>query len=80
MKAQSGTNTGPLNRNKRSFTLIDKTLLVTKKEPQMNCGGLFSPAEIKESKLKVQAVKKLIQELPKPNRDTMKLLFSHLHR
>ncbi|XP_054451914.1 rho GTPase-activating protein 15-like [Anoplopoma fimbria] len=36
--------------------------------------------KIKESKLKVQAVKKLIQELPKPNQDTMKLLFSHLHR
>ncbi|XP_037345101.2 rho GTPase-activating protein 15 [Pungitius pungitius] len=36
--------------------------------------------KIKESKLKIQAVKKLIQELPKPNRDTMKLLFSHLHR
>ncbi|KAE8299086.1 Rho GTPase-activating protein 15 ArhGAP15 Rho-type GTPase-activating protein 15 [Larimichthys crocea] len=36
--------------------------------------------KIKESKHKVQAVKKLIQELPKPNRDTMKLLFSHLHR
>ncbi|XP_075968323.1 rho GTPase-activating protein 15 [Anarhichas minor] len=36
--------------------------------------------KIKESKLKVQAVKKLIQELPKPNKDTMKLLFSHLHR
>ncbi|KAM6955988.1 rho GTPase-activating protein 15 [Lycodopsis pacificus] len=36
--------------------------------------------KIKESKLKVQAVKKLIQELPKPNKDTMKLLFSHLLR
>uniref|UniRef100_UPI0037E761FD rho GTPase-activating protein 15 isoform X3 n=1 Tax=Semicossyphus pulcher TaxID=241346 RepID=UPI0037E761FD len=36
--------------------------------------------KIKESKHKVQAVKKLIQELPKPNKDTMKLLFSHLHR
>ncbi|XP_059198381.1 rho GTPase-activating protein 15 [Centropristis striata] len=34
----------------------------------------------KESKHKIQAVKKLIQELPKPNHDTMKLLFSHLHR
>ncbi|CAJ1078521.1 rho GTPase-activating protein 15 isoform X2 [Xyrichtys novacula] len=36
--------------------------------------------KIKESKQKVQAVKKLILELPKPNKDTMKLLFSHLHR
>ncbi|XP_068457623.1 rho GTPase-activating protein 15 [Clinocottus analis] len=36
--------------------------------------------KIKESKLKVQAVKKLIKEMPKPNQDTMKLLFSHLHR
>lgn len=36
--------------------------------------------KIKETKLKVQAVRKLIQELPRPNQDTMKLLFSHLHR
>ncbi|XP_026231786.1 rho GTPase-activating protein 15 [Anabas testudineus] len=36
--------------------------------------------KIKESKHKIQTVKKLIQELPKPNQDTMKLLFSHLHR
>ncbi|KAF3694306.1 Rho GTPase-activating protein 15 ArhGAP15 Rho-type GTPase-activating protein 15 [Channa argus] len=36
--------------------------------------------KIKESKQKMQAVKKLIQQLPKPNQDTMKLLFSHLHR
>lgn len=35
---------------------------------------------IKEGSQKVQAVKKLIQNLPKPNHDTMKLLFSHLHR
>ncbi|KAM6934675.1 rho GTPase-activating protein 15 [Xenentodon cancila] len=36
--------------------------------------------KIKESKLKLQTVKKLIQQLPPPNHDTMKLLFSHLHR
>ncbi|KAM9346791.1 rho GTPase-activating protein 15 [Symphorus nematophorus] len=36
--------------------------------------------KLKESKHKVQAVKKLIQELPRPNQDTMKLLFTHLHR
>ncbi|XP_074514134.1 rho GTPase-activating protein 15 isoform X1 [Sebastes fasciatus] len=36
--------------------------------------------KIKETKHKVQAVKKLVQELPKPNQDTMKVLFSHLHR
>ncbi|XP_044221322.1 rho GTPase-activating protein 15 isoform X2 [Thunnus albacares] len=36
--------------------------------------------KIKDQKQKVQAVKKLVQQLPKPNQDTMKLLFSHLHR
>ncbi|KAM4731307.1 rho GTPase-activating protein 15 [Anableps anableps] len=36
--------------------------------------------KIKEAKQKTQAVKKLIQQLPKPNHDTMKLLFSHLQR
>ncbi|KAK5889767.1 hypothetical protein CesoFtcFv8_013354 [Champsocephalus esox] len=36
--------------------------------------------KIKDSRQKVQAVKKLIQDLPRPNQDTMKLLFSHLHR
>ncbi|XP_059896422.1 rho GTPase-activating protein 15 isoform X1 [Gadus macrocephalus] len=34
----------------------------------------------KERRQKVQAVKKLIQQLPKPNLDTMKLLFGHLQR
>ncbi|XP_069010543.1 rho GTPase-activating protein 15 [Embiotoca jacksoni] len=36
--------------------------------------------KIKESEHKVQAVKKLMQQLPKANHDTMKLLFSHLLR
>ncbi|CAK6974021.1 rho GTPase-activating protein 15 isoform X2 [Scomber scombrus] len=36
--------------------------------------------KIKDQKQKVQAVKELIQKLPKPNHDTMKLLFSHLQR
>ncbi|KAM7380988.1 hypothetical protein PAMP_004250 [Pampus punctatissimus] len=36
--------------------------------------------KIKDQKLKIQDVKKLIQQLPKPNKETMKLLFSHLHR
>ncbi|XP_054908769.1 rho GTPase-activating protein 15 [Poeciliopsis prolifica] len=36
--------------------------------------------KIKETKQKTQAVKKLIQQLPKPNHDTMKLLFSHLQK
>ncbi|XP_053184210.1 rho GTPase-activating protein 15 isoform X2 [Scomber japonicus] len=36
--------------------------------------------KIKDQKQKVQAVKDLIQKLPKPNHDTMKLLFSHLQR
>uniref|UniRef100_A0A8C5B6P1 Rho GTPase-activating protein 15 n=1 Tax=Gadus morhua TaxID=8049 RepID=A0A8C5B6P1_GADMO len=34
----------------------------------------------KDRRQKVQAVKKLIQQLPKPNLDTMKLLFGHLQR
>ena len=37
-------------------------------------------AETKDPGQKVQAVKKLIQELPQPNLDTMKLLFAHLQR
>ncbi|XP_018518564.1 rho GTPase-activating protein 15 [Lates calcarifer] len=41
---------------------------------------LVEAVKIKETKHKIQAVKKLIQDLPKPNHDTMKLLFSHLHR
>ncbi|KAM4558616.1 rho GTPase-activating protein 15 [Odontesthes bonariensis] len=36
--------------------------------------------KIKDSKEKTQAVKKLIQKLPKPNHDTVKLLFTHLQR
>ncbi|XP_015240207.1 PREDICTED: rho GTPase-activating protein 15 [Cyprinodon variegatus] len=36
--------------------------------------------KIKESKQKIQAVKKLIHQLPKPNHDTMKVLFSHLQK
>ncbi|XP_036401367.1 rho GTPase-activating protein 15 [Megalops cyprinoides] len=34
----------------------------------------------KDYKQKVQAVKKLVKQLPKPNHDTMKLLFRHLQR
>ncbi|XP_063743950.1 rho GTPase-activating protein 15 isoform X2 [Eleginops maclovinus] len=41
---------------------------------------LVEAIKIKEPGQKVQAVKKLIQDLPKPNQDTMKLLFTHLHR
>ncbi|XP_072253711.1 rho GTPase-activating protein 15 [Leuresthes tenuis] len=36
--------------------------------------------KIKDSNEKTQAVKKLIQKLPKPNHDTLKLLFTHLQR
>lgn len=36
--------------------------------------------EMKDSKCKLQRMKKLIGELPKPNQDTMKVLFSHLLR
>lgn len=35
---------------------------------------------IKEDQQKIQAVKKLVQQLPPPNLDTMKVLFSHLLR
>uniref|UniRef100_A0AAY4ATA4 Rho GTPase-activating protein 15 n=1 Tax=Denticeps clupeoides TaxID=299321 RepID=A0AAY4ATA4_9TELE len=34
----------------------------------------------KDAKQKVQAVKKLIHQLPKPNHDTIKLLFRHLQK
>ncbi|KAB5576775.1 hypothetical protein PHYPO_G00202340 [Pangasianodon hypophthalmus] len=34
----------------------------------------------KEQKQKVQALKKLVHQLPKPNHNTMKLLFHHLQR
>ncbi|XP_071770684.1 rho GTPase-activating protein 15 [Centroberyx gerrardi] len=34
----------------------------------------------KDPKQKVQAMKKLVQQLPTPNQDTMRLLFSHLQR
>ncbi|XP_068184530.1 rho GTPase-activating protein 15 [Antennarius striatus] len=36
--------------------------------------------KIRDSKHKVEAMKKLVRDLPKPNQDTMKLLFSHLLR
>ncbi|XP_051997889.1 rho GTPase-activating protein 15 [Xyrauchen texanus] len=36
--------------------------------------------KIKEPTQKVQAMKKLIHQLPKPNHNTMKLLFQHLRR
>ncbi|XP_075996050.1 rho GTPase-activating protein 15 [Genypterus blacodes] len=35
---------------------------------------------VKEPKQKVQAVRDLVHQLPKPNQDTMRLLFGHLHR
>ncbi|KAJ8351580.1 hypothetical protein SKAU_G00230560 [Synaphobranchus kaupii] len=34
----------------------------------------------KDQKQRVQAMKKLVQQLPKPNHDTMKLLFRHLQK
>ncbi|XP_034043011.1 rho GTPase-activating protein 15 [Thalassophryne amazonica] len=34
----------------------------------------------KDHRQKAEAVKKLVQQLPGPNRDTMRLLFTHLHR
>ncbi|XP_066497249.1 rho GTPase-activating protein 15 [Hoplias malabaricus] len=36
--------------------------------------------KIKEQKQKIQALKKLVHQLPKPNHNTMKLLFHHLQR
>ncbi|CAN9498602.1 unnamed protein product [Ophioblennius macclurei] len=36
--------------------------------------------KIKESPPKVQAVKELMEQLPKPHQDTIRVLFSHLHR
>lgn len=46
--------------------------------PPSRCTCLST--EIKDSKCKLQTVKKLIQELPKPNQETVKVLFSHLLR
>ncbi|CAG5971809.1 unnamed protein product [Menidia menidia] len=43
-------------------------------------GALKLFFQIKDSREKTQAVKKLIQKLPKPNHDTMKVLFTHLQR
>ncbi|KAL0963902.1 hypothetical protein UPYG_G00315150 [Umbra pygmaea] len=36
--------------------------------------------KMKEGKEKIQAIKKLVLQLPKPNRDTMKVLFRHLQK
>ncbi|KAF7656162.1 hypothetical protein LDENG_00045710 [Lucifuga dentata] len=36
--------------------------------------------KLKDVKQKVQALRKLVLQLPKPNQDTMRLLFTHLHR
>lgn len=41
--------------------------------------GILS-TEIKEDQQKVLVVKKLVQQLPRPNQDTMKVLFNHLLR
>lgn len=49
-------------------------------EPHIDQVHLCLCTEMKESKCKLQRMKKLIQELPKPNQDTMKVLFSHLLR
>ncbi|XP_056292605.1 rho GTPase-activating protein 15 isoform X2 [Pseudoliparis swirei] len=43
-------------------------------------GPFVEAVKIKESRLKVQAMKTLIQDLPQPNQDTMKVLFTHLLR
>ncbi|GAA6073775.1 rho GTPase-activating protein 15 isoform X1 [Tachysurus ichikawai] len=42
--------------------------------------GVRGSKENKEQKQKVQALKKLVHQLPKPNHNTMKLLFHHLQR
>ncbi|XP_061092757.1 rho GTPase-activating protein 15 isoform X2 [Conger conger] len=41
---------------------------------------LVEAIKTKDDKQRVQAVKKLVQQLPKPNHDTMKLLFTHLQK
>lgn len=41
--------------------------------------GILSTG-IKEEQQKVLVVKKLIEQLPRPNQDTMKVLFRHLLR
>lgn len=48
--------------------------------PRVSANHLCLCTEMKDSKCKLQRMKKLIQDLPKPNQDTMKVLFSHLLR
>ncbi|XP_068602400.1 rho GTPase-activating protein 15 isoform X2 [Brachionichthys hirsutus] len=43
-------------------------------------GPFVEAIKIKDSKHKVEAVRDLVQDLPRSNQDTMKLLFSHLLR
>ena len=52
----------------------------------INNGGMFLQAlmfcraEITDSKHRVQTVKDLVKQLPKPNQDTMQALFKHLKK
>ena len=39
-----------------------------------------SSAEIPDYKQRVQSIKELVRQLPKPNHDTMQALFKHLRK
>lgn len=41
---------------------------------------MLCPAEITDSKHRVQAIKDLVKQLPRPNHDTMQALFKHLRK
>lgn len=41
---------------------------------------MFCVAEITDCKHRVQAIKDLVKQLPKPNHDTMQALFKHLRK
>lgn len=41
---------------------------------------MFCRAEITDGKHRVQAIKDLVKQLPKPNHDTMQALFKHLRK
>lgn len=41
---------------------------------------MLCPAEITDNKHRVQAIKDLVKQLPRPNHDTMQALFKHLRK
>lgn len=42
--------------------------------------SVFCRAEITDFKHRVQAIRDLVKQLPKPNHDTMQALFKHLRK